>query len=147
MKWVAWMNYGRGRSKGAKGQFQYKAVKYTRFFTGPKNEATSQAYSWVVKKRKELGVVFSQMGPRSKGRKKDYPKLPIGVTITVDRRRRTTAYHATAYINSGGRQHKAYFSFARYGRDKAIEKAKQWRERLVKELKNTYGIMYCMNHG
>ena len=64
-----------------------------------------------------------------------FNKLQIlGVCIYAMPRKTSFTYYARAYWSENGKNHSKYFSMTKYGKEKAIELAKEFREQKLNEI-------------
>lgn len=144
MKWVTWMKCG--NSEGALASFYFQGARFKKYFSavrlpGPKSAIIKQAHEWAVSERERLGVKFSTYGPRSEMSWRKTNDLPVGVTIQYDRNNR---FNAVAYTTINGRVSVRSWSFRKYGREGAIQRAinqrQEWETYLEKKLhRRNYG--------
>lgn len=131
MKWVTWMKCG--NSEGALASFYFQGARFKKYFSavrlpGPKSAIIKQAHEWAVSERERLGVKFSTYGPRSE----------------MSWRKTNDRFNAVAYTTINGRVSVRSWSFRKYGREGAIQRAinqrQEWETYLEKKLhRRNYG--------
>lgn len=124
MPWGYWVRFYRNRRAVVARMFKFKDYS-------SKKKCLKAAQKWRDENKLAPTVFIDSFanGPN------EFNKLKIlGVCIYAMPRKNTHTLYARAYWNENGKTHSKYFSMTKYGKEKAIQLAKEFREQKTNEL-------------
>lgn len=124
MPWGYWVRFYKDRRAVVARMFKFKDYP-------SKKECLKAAQKW-RDKNKPAPTVFVDNFANAPTK---LNKLQIlGVCVYAMPRKTSFTYYARAHWGANGKNHSKYFSMTKYGREKAIEMAKDYREKKINEI-------------